>query len=220
MTDTGAPASRGQLIRDYLKEKNALTEACALLVSEISAALDMNPETAGQTISVMYRAGILARTGERFHYAYYFVREPGTFPYRREPLDPKVRAARRAERAREQRRLCNSTPTNPPMSEPARKHEPANTPKSKPREKIRAAFERDMHERRAASAERTVRREPKPAIAPAVETIEQWMARTGKNVQKLEPGEVSPNSALRFDHSANTPTRATSQVGSRAKRSA
>lgn len=191
-------SSRGQRIRDYLREQD---RPCA--PGEIAAALGLPALPVCHTIGNMLRAGMLGRNGAGRAFHYFLVREA-------KPAEiyttPEAKNARCAELARlahkakggmsrdEYLALCAAKrAANAGKAVPRRKRaaKPATprAPRVKAAEKPKAAAKAVRTQ-----AQRLLANEPHQAVrlreAPPVkhvptETIEQWMARTGQRPQVL-----------------------------------
>jgi hypothetical protein len=191
-------SSRGQRIRDYLREQD---RPCA--PGEIAAALGLPVLPVCHTIGNMLRAGMLGRNGAGRAFHYFLVREAKPAEIYTTPEAKKARCAELARLAHKAKggmsrdeylALCAAKrAANAGKAVPLRKRDakPA-TPRAqrvKPEAKPKAAAKavRTQAQRMLANEpHQSVRlREAPPVKHVPAETIEQWMARTGQRPQVL-----------------------------------
>lgn len=143
-------------------------------------------------VGVMFRAGMLARDGKPKAYRYWLAREPVDTRLPREELKAR-RQARERKRYRQQ---------NPRTLAEFRAEQAAQRAERLAR--LQAEKEQRQRDRRARKREKQPSRAGQIAIAPAKpcatkaivrqvrpESIDAWMQRTGKQIERLPNGAVS-----------------------------
>lgn len=192
-------------IRDYIAQKG---RPCS--VAECAQGLDLDPRMVGWTIGRMHRDGILKRDGVFRSYLYTVAREVPP------PMTKEQARARKAERERirQQTRQRGRQSRAQYLAELAVKREAREAAHKVAREARqsarleRAAVKPVKADRKPQKASRPVAPPVHVAVAPQpaaphtlpkqprIETVEEWMQRTGKRPQVLPLGAVSQ--PLRF----------------------
>lgn len=175
MTAIAFPVSKSDALRKYIAAHGPIRPL------ELSRALDMPYAHVWGLCRPMVMRGILACDDSG---AYTFVRD--AMPPSSRKKDPSVR--QEYERARAQRRAAERR---------AARHERGLL--IRVRDKTQRQLDYDARRSEVARARRSL--EHIEMAAPAEmppETIEQWMARTGRQPERLPAGAVSP--ASRFKH--------------------
>ncbi len=134
-------------------------------VAEIRA---IEPATTISAIAGMVRKGVIEAIGEQRHYRYRLIRD--TRVYGRTPEEKAAALARKNARAKERMRAKRAAAPKPVR---AVKPKPA----------------RPVREVKWSVPIAPSGRQPKAEQPP--ETVEQWMARTGKKPQRLGPYDIS-----------------------------
>ena len=190
--------SRGQRIRDYLREQD---RPCA--PGEIAAALGLPVLPVCHTIGNMLRAGMLGRNGAGRAFHYFLVREAKPAEIYTTPEAKKARCAELARLAHKAKggmsmdeylahcaakRAANAGKTVPRRKRAAKPATPRPQrvkPAAKP--KASAKVVRTLAQRLLANEPHQAARlrEAPPVKQVRVESVSEWMARTGQRPQVL-----------------------------------
>ncbi|WP_271678883.1 hypothetical protein [Thermomonas mangrovi] len=202
------PISRGQRIRDFLRGKDR-----GYAPGEIAEALGLDALPVCHTIGNMLRAGMLSRTGSGHSFHYSLAREATTGPRKtqEEKLQTKRACEERKRRRRGARPVAEYRAERAAMREQRIAEEAQRRREREEARNVQAAARRALEAKSAlpkvrkvtpAAAKRTQAQrimahshalaEPAKLLdaplkppAPRVETVEEWMARTGKRPQVL-----------------------------------
>lgn len=153
-----------QLVRDWLATQDGPRSA-----KQIRAALGLSGNSLGRRIGVMVESGVLVKHGAWPHALYSLGREARR-SMRYSTDEERLAAKRETQRQYRERKRGGRPPRKYGDAKPAPK------PKPKPAPKV------------------VVRLKPAPPKQPEparVESIDEWMRRTGKKPERLHPAECS-----------------------------
>lgn len=198
-------SSRGQKIRDYLREQG---RPCA--PGEIAAAIGLPALPVCHTIGNLFRSGMLGRTGAGRAFHYFLIREATPRGPRKTAEEKRARKAarerQRSDRVRRARGAMTAEEYAAKRAESRQQRLAAVEQQRHEREELKIAQKAEQRasdsarvvvrtQRKLTPAQRVLAHEPaiptvkldaapKP-LAPKVETVAEWMARTGKRPEVL-----------------------------------